>query len=626
MASAGTVTLELDANSVKLMQELQKAQNRSKGAANNMAASFSRAFGNIAKSAAAIGVALAGAMAAATKSSINAADALSKQAQATGIAIEELSALKYAADLSGVAFESMTASMGKLNRGIVDAYKGTGTANDAFRALGINVKNADGSIKNSSTVLGELADRFAGMEDGAVKSALAMDIFGRSGAQMIPLLNQGSAGIKGMTAEAERLGLVIDQKTGAAAEAFNDALRKLQLSFTGLGNKLMQDALPHLTKFTELINDPATQQGLVTLVQGLANFATQLTRIAALVPSVTKFLAESLAAKVYGAAFDDLPRLEDQLKSVQEKIRKMQQYHRGSDVMQSRDADRFIELLKEQERLMEGIATYKGKAAETPLTIGVSRGAMDPEELLPPGDDPMEKFRLSAQKAFDATRSGLERAVADFAEFQIAVDTLGSEAIEGMGVNVEQVFDRLRDNVRKSMDGMKDDTDKVAGEMDQYMIQAARNMQSAFADFLFDPFQNGLKGMLKGLLDTVRQMVAQIMAFMVLKQLAGLGGPIGSFFSMGLPSRDSGGRGTPGQPYLIGQKAQPEIFIPDSAGTFIPNADELGGGSNFNITIDARDPGAEGRIRTMIQEEMAPQIIEAATGRTMSMLRRPRFA
>jgi hypothetical protein len=626
MASAGTVTLELDANSVKLMQELQKAQNRSKGAANNMAASFSRAFGNIAKSAAAIGVALAGAMAAATKSSINAADALSKQAQATGIAIEELSALKYAADLSGVAFESMTASMGRLNRGIVDAYKGTGTANDAFRTLGINVKNADGSIKNSSTVLGELADRFAGMEDGAVKSALAMDIFGRSGAQMIPLLNQGSAGIKGMTEEAERLGLVIDQKTGTAAEAFNDALKKLQLSFTGLGNKLMQDALPHLTKFTELINDPATQQGLVTLVQGLANFATQLTRIAALVPSVTKFLAESLAAKVYGAAFDDLPRLEDQLKSVQEKIRKMQQYHRGSDVMQSRDADRFIELLKEQERLMLGIALYKAKAAETPLTIGISRSAMDPEELLPPGDDPMEKFRLSAQKAFDATRSGLERAVADFAEFQIAVDTLGSETVEGMGVNVEQVFSRMRERIGQEMDSMAGKTKKTSEEMNQYMIQAARNMQDAFADFLFDPFENGIKGMLKSFIDALRRMVAQAIASKIFTALAGMSNPVGSFLSMGLPSRDSGGRGTPGQPYLIGQKAQPEIFIPDSAGTFIANADELGGGSNFNITIDARDPGAEGRIRTMIQEEMAPQIIEAATGRTMSMLRRPRFA
>jgi hypothetical protein len=546
---------------------------------------------------------------------------LSKQAQATGIAIEELSALKYAADLSGVAFESMTASMGRLNRGIVDAYKGTGTANDAFRTLGINVKNADGSIKGSSTVLGELADRFAGMEDGAVKSALAMDIFGKSGAQMIPMLNSGSAGIKGMTEEAERLGLVIDQKTGTAAEAFNDAVRKLQLSFTGMGNTLMQDALPYMQKFADWVSNPVNQEGIMAFARGVADIASAAANAAMFVAGLTRNLLE-----LAGVKFDDLRGLNEQLHDINEQIRLMTSRNDPLTSGNPRRIEQYNKLLAERSRLLVAIDEATGRMTAPPLTIGVSRGAMNPEELLPPGDDPMEKFRLSAQKAFDATRSGLERAVADFAEFQIAVDTLGSEAIEGMGVNVEQVFDRLRDNVRKSMDGMKDDTDKVAGEMDQYMIQAARNMQNAFADFLFDPFQNGLKGMLKGLLDTVRQMVAQIMAFMVLKQLAGLGGPIGSFFSMGLPSRDSGGRGTPGQPYLIGQKAQPEIFIPDSAGTFIPNADELGGGSNFNITIDARDPGAEGRIRTMIQEEMAPQIIEAATGRTMSMLRRPRFA
>jgi hypothetical protein len=621
MASAGTVTLELDANSVKLMQELQKAQNRSKGAANNMAASFSRAFGNIAKSAAAIGVALAGAMAAATKSSINAADALSKQAQATAIAIEELSALKYAADLSGVAFESMTASMGRLNRGIVDAYKNTGTANDAFRALGINVKNADGSIKNSSTVLGELADRFAGMEDGAVKSALAMDIFGRSGAQMIPLLNQGSAGIKGMTAEAERLGLVIDQKTGTAAEAFNDSITKLKQSFTGMGNTLMQDALPYMQKFADWVSNPVNQEGIMAFARGVADIASAAANAAMFVAGLTRNLLE-----LAGVKFDDLRGLNEQLHDINEQIRLMTSRNDPLTSGNPRRIEQYNKLLAERSRLLVAIDEATGRMTAPALTIGVSRGAMNPEELLPPGDDPMEKFRLSAQKAFDATRSGLERAVADFAEFQIAVDTLGSEAIEGMGVNVEQVFSRMRERIGQEMDSMAGKTKGTSEEMNQYMIQAARNMQDAFADFLFDPFENGIKGMLKSFIDALRRMVAQAIASKIFTALAGMSNPVGSFLSMGLPSRDSGGRGTPGQPYLIGQKAQPEIFIPDSAGTFIPNADELGGGSNFNITIDARDPGAEGRIRTMIQEEMAPQIIEAATGRTMSMLRRPRFA
>jgi hypothetical protein len=88
---------------------------------------------------------------------------------------------------------------------------------------------------------------------------------------------------------------------------------------------------------------------------------------------------------------------------------------------------------------------------------------------------------------------------------------------------------------------------------------------------------------------------------------------------------DKGGRGVAGQPYMIGRGAQPEVFIPDSAGTFIPNADQMGG-TTFHISVDARDAGAEARIRDMINQEMAPQIIAAAKGSTMAAMRRPRFA
>jgi hypothetical protein len=438
---------------------------------------------------------------------------------------------------------------------------------------------------------------------------------------MIPMLNSGSAGIKGMTEEAERLGLVIDQKTGTAAEEFNDAVRKLQLSFTGMGNTLMQDALPYMQKFADWVSNPVNQEGIMAFARGVADIASAAANAAMFVAGLTRNLLE-----LAGVKFDDLRGLNEQLHDINEQIRLMTSRNDPLTSGNPRRIEQYNKLLAERSRLLVAIDEATGRMTAPALTIGVSRGAMDPAELLPPGDDPMEKFRLSAQKAFDATRSGLERAVADFAEFQIAVDTLGSETVEGMGVNVEQVFSRMRERIGQEMDSMAGKTKGASEEMNQYMIQAARNIQNAFADFLFAPFENGVKGMLEGLVKALKQMVAQIMALMVVKALAGLGGPIGSFFSMGLPSMDQGGRGTPGQPYLIGQKAQPEIFIPDSAGTFIPNADELGGGSNFNITIDARDPGAEGRIRTMIQEEMAPQIIEAATGRTMSMLRRPRFA
>ena len=80
------------------------------------------------------------------------------------------------------------------------------------------------------------------------------------------------------------------------------------------------------------------------------------------------------------------------------------------------------------------------------------------------------------------------------------------------------------------------------------------------------------------------------------------------------------------QPYLVGEKG-PELVVPSKSGYVVPN-NKLGGGGgvSLNVNINAEDPGAEGRIRTMIERDMAPQIIQAAMGRTMSNLRRPSFA
>jgi hypothetical protein len=90
---------------------------------------------------------------------------------------------------------------------------------------------------------------------------------------------------------------------------------------------------------------------------------------------------------------------------------------------------------------------------------------------------------------------------------------------------------------------------------------------------------------------------------------------------------DSGGMGQAGKAYVINPKAGPEVFIPKTAGEFIPNIDEkMGGGVNLSLTIDARDAGAEARIKDMIVREMVPQIISAAKSDTLNTLRRPRFA
>jgi hypothetical protein len=195
---------------------------------------------------------LGAAVAAAFKGAINEADKLSKAAQKLGIPIEELSKLKYAADLSGVSFESLSTAVGKLSRNMADAAgNALGPAAEAFRAIGVSVVDAAGQLRPTSAVLADIAERFAGFRDDAGKTALAIQLFGRAGADLIPLLNQGAAGLKDLGDEAEKLGLVIDQRTGTASERFNDALTKIGLAGKGVANQLAERLAPAFADLAE---------------------------------------------------------------------------------------------------------------------------------------------------------------------------------------------------------------------------------------------------------------------------------------------------------------------------------------------------------------------------------------
>jgi hypothetical protein len=202
----------------------------------------------------------------ALKGQINQLDELSKASQAIGVPVEELSRLKYAADLSGVSFEKLTSSVGKLGKSMSDALRSaTSEQAQAFRVLGISITNSDGSLRDVRAVLGEIAERFSRFRDGAGKSALAMALLGRSGRDLIPLLNAGSMGIREMGDEAERLGKVVDAKTAKAAERFNDNLTRVRAVVTGLGTQLAAKLLPAMEKLSEMLVQASQNSGTMQL-------------------------------------------------------------------------------------------------------------------------------------------------------------------------------------------------------------------------------------------------------------------------------------------------------------------------------------------------------------------------
>ncbi|MBP9930853.1 MAG: phage tail protein [Rhodoferax sp.] len=248
-----------------------------------------------------VGVSLAG-IGAMIKSSIDSADALDEMAQRTGIAVESLSLLVPAAELSAVSTEKFEAGLKKLATGMLEAATGSETSAQKFGALGVAVQNQDGTLRDSEQVLLDLADRFKAMPDGAEKAALAVDIFGKAGAEMIPFLNQGRDGIGALKQEAAELGLQLSADTAAQAGNFNDALDKLKLATQSIGNQIIASLLPALNDMAGGMVESAKQGGtLRVILDGVVLVLKTLALGVATVGKAFVALGEAIGAGVAAA-------------------------------------------------------------------------------------------------------------------------------------------------------------------------------------------------------------------------------------------------------------------------------------------------------------------------------------
>lgn len=199
-----------------------------------------------------LGLAITAAFSAVTvKSAIDVLDKLDDLSEKTGISVESLSSLRYAGEVTGTSIDSLATGVTKLAKNMADAATGGKETSAAFSAVGVAVKNADGSLRGQDAVLGDLADRFKSYQDGAAKSALAQKIFGKSGAEMIPLLNLGSDGIARLRQEAEGLGAVYGGELAKAGAQFNDNLKKLELNAEAAKVSLAGSLLPALNSIIE---------------------------------------------------------------------------------------------------------------------------------------------------------------------------------------------------------------------------------------------------------------------------------------------------------------------------------------------------------------------------------------
>jgi hypothetical protein len=195
------------------------------------------------------------------KGAIDAADETNKLTQKTGLLAEQVAGLKLAFELGG-AGDAFATAMARLAKEAVGGNK-------AFAAMGVAVTDASGKLKSTRDLIGEVADKFAGYEDGLEKTALAMQLFGKAGADLIPVLNGGAKSFGEMDAKAKELGLTISGEMAAASEKFNDDLDLMRARLDGVAISLAGPILSGLNGLIAKFQEGARegQSFLTTLLK-----------------------------------------------------------------------------------------------------------------------------------------------------------------------------------------------------------------------------------------------------------------------------------------------------------------------------------------------------------------------
>ena len=415
----GTLTIDLAANVAGLESDLGRAQR----VFDKNARDFQRTAAGIAKLTAGISAAVSVGFAAMVKSSLDTADSLTDVSESSGIAVEKLSALKLATDIEGIALEQVSASLNKFSKTVDDAADGAGAGADSFKALGINVMGVDGALKDNYTLIGEVAEALSMMENGAQKTALAQELFGKSGVKLLPILNGGRQGLQEFSKEAERMGLIISTSTAESAGVFNDNLTRLRLSLTGLSTVVAGEVADDLADFTNLLSDPKTQEGIANLSKGIVGFMGWVAEAAVKVSQLTTALAEFIAKWKNGIDTSNLNDVQEEIKDIRlalespvkawfsffdvpERILKM-----SNDELK-KELVRLSAVEKELQQQLQNTVAAAG-ASVTNKAGSVTRGKVFIPEIDTSGiDEKIQKLQGQINSAFESQRDNYARQIA----------------------------------------------------------------------------------------------------------------------------------------------------------------------------------------------------------------------
>lgn len=574
MASLGSLVIELAANTAGLQSDMGKAVRIAEGAVGKITS----VFGGLAGLGVGVGLSQIASHA------IEVGDNLNKAAIKAGVTGQTMSELAYVAKMADVDLQGLSTGLKFMQKNLSEAGSGSQQAATDLAALGLNISQLKALSPDQQFEL--LADRINSMTDPADKARAAVAMFGKAGSELLPLFAQGAEGIRKAREEAQRLGIALSNEQISKLAESDDSIKRLKASWEGFSTKLMASVAPAVSHVFDVMSGAKgselkrAEAALKSIADGYDEVgkAALRAKIATLQAEETKSMFASAAgafSKTMAPGAGGAPGYSEADKAKQSDAQK------AADAEVKRRAD--IRAQVEQKQFEDMISSLLWQVAED--------------------EKANEQMTRSAE-----THARLQREIADG---ELKIQQANTQAFIK---SISDDWDAYYQNQRKGQEGVA-----------EFAEQAARNMQSAFANFLFDPFKGGLKGMLSGFVDIIRRMIAEAMAAQVLKSLFGAMGGLGGFLGTALGAvtgapvagaRAGGGSVSAGSTYLVGERG-PELFTPGISGGITPNH-RLAGAGGVTVApvynIDAR-----GATTDLVKQ--LPAILEASNQRAVAMAR-----
>ncbi len=182
-------------------------------------------------------------------------DKIGKTSEKLGISPDFLQQMRFAAEQTGVKVEALDMGLQRFSRRVAEAAKGTGEAKQALSDLGIQLKNNDGSLRSTKSVLFDVADAIQKTKDENEKIRLSFKFFDSEGVALVNTLRDGAAGLREFFQEAENLGIIIDDITIDSASKFVDSINRIKKQIFALGSGIIGAFLPVLEKFGNSLSE-----------------------------------------------------------------------------------------------------------------------------------------------------------------------------------------------------------------------------------------------------------------------------------------------------------------------------------------------------------------------------------